>query len=218
MRSPQRSRATRRPAVARRRPMIAADRPIQRPADCPAARRRSRRHASATAAAPEFVRLLRPGRPGDCERCRDAARQPGRARMCRPDAPIEVRLAGRRLARSRSTALFGGRCSAPAISGRAPKIGRRRPAVHPETSWSLGPLAATIVGLHDHPRLVALRFDGAPDDDLGGPRPARPADPVRAPPDAARAVGHMDRRSPARRSRSSRRRPGSCSTGARSRP
>ena len=78
--------------------------------------------------------------------------------------PVEVRLAGRRLARpGRRSAGFPPSCSARATTTRAPRTARRRRPSEPGDRIALGPLSATVERLLGHPRLVSLRFDGPAD-------------------------------------------------------
>ena len=155
----------------------------------------------------------------DRQRRRDAAGEPARASRCRRGS----RSRGRGSRRARS--LRAGRCAALhrrrlrrgrlSHADRGSRRCRRRST--PGDRLRLGPLTARVDGLLGHPRLVALRFDGASRAGLGRPRAPRPADPVRAHARSPRAVGCLDADRRRRRSRSSRRRPASCSTGSRSR-
>ena len=139
--------------------MIAADRPIQRPAAARLLvgdRDGHIRHWSRS----EFVRLFR---TGDLVIANDAATLPASlSGTHRPTGrPIEVRLAGRdSLAQVTrfSAVLFG-----PGDFRTRTEDRPLPPAVHPGDQLILGPLLARIVGLHHHPRLVALEFEGAPD-------------------------------------------------------
>ena len=111
---------------------------------------------------------------------------------CRAAGPIEVRLAGRRSLAPDDVRRSPPSCSARATTARAPRTGRCRRRLRAGDRLALGPLAATVERLLDHPRLVSLRFDGHAGRDLGRPRAARPADPVRARARAAGAVGRVD--------------------------
>ena len=107
----------------------------------------------------DFVRLFR---EGDLVIANDAATLPASltGRHVPTGRDVEVRLAGRdSLAQviRFSAVLFGGGDFRTRTEDRP-----LPPAVRPGDRLSLGPLRATIVGLHDHPRLVALEFEGSP--------------------------------------------------------
>ena len=105
--------------------MIAADLPIQRPAGARLlVAGRDGRHRTL---APRRLRAPLPHRrPGDRERCRDAARQPDRDSMC--PAGGRSRCAWRAATRSRRSPGFRPCCSGLVTSARARRIGRcRRP-------------------------------------------------------------------------------------------
>jgi S-adenosylmethionine:tRNA ribosyltransferase-isomerase len=107
----------------------------------------------------DFVRLFR---AGDLVIANDAATLPASltGRHVRSGREIEVRLAGRdSLAQVTrfSAVLFGAGDFRTRTEDRP-----LPPAVHPGDRLTLGPLQATIVGLHHHPRLVALEFQGSP--------------------------------------------------------
>jgi S-adenosylmethionine:tRNA ribosyltransferase-isomerase len=138
--------------------MIAADRPIQRPAG---ARllvgdhdgRIDHWHRS------DFVHLFR---AGDVVIANDAATLPASLTGIheRTGRQIEVRLAGRdSLAQVTrfSAVLFG-----PGDFRTRTEDRPLPPAAHPGDRLSLGPLRGRVVGLHHHPRLIALEFDGTP--------------------------------------------------------
>jgi S-adenosylmethionine:tRNA ribosyltransferase-isomerase len=107
----------------------------------------------------DFVRLFR---EGDLVIANDAATLPAslRGKHVRSGREIEVRLAGRdSLAQvTRFSAVLFGRGDFRTRTEDRPLP----PAVHPGDCLTLGPLQATVVGLHHHPRLVALEFEGSP--------------------------------------------------------
>lgn len=103
--------------------------------------------------------------PGDLVIANDAATLPAslRGQHVPTGEPIEVRLAGRR-----SLAPDDVSCFSAVVFGsgdfRTPTEHRPLPpTLLPGDRLTLGPLAATVVHLLGHPRLAALRFDGAPD-------------------------------------------------------
>jgi S-adenosylmethionine:tRNA ribosyltransferase-isomerase len=141
--------------------MIAADRPVQRP---PEARllvvdaRGEITHARRAT----FVEFLQ---PGDLVIANDAATLPACLQgMHLPSrGAVEVRLAGRHSlapadVRRFSAIVFGPGDFRTRTEDRLPP-----PPLVPGDRLALGPLAATVERLLGHPRLVALRFDGAPD-------------------------------------------------------
>ena len=138
--------------------MIAASVPVQRPnwARLLVAGRRGQIEHWRRA---DFVRLFR---EGDLVIANDAATLP--ASLSGHHVPsgrdIEVRLAGRdsleQVTRF-SAVLFG-----PGDFRMRTEDRPLPPAVHPGDILALGPLHARVVGLHDHPRLVALEFEGSP--------------------------------------------------------
>jgi S-adenosylmethionine:tRNA ribosyltransferase-isomerase len=103
--------------------------------------------------------------PGDLVVANDAATLPGSltGRHVATDAAIEVRLAGRRSLDADDVHVF----SAVIFGAGDFRIRTEErplpPAVHVGDALALGPLAATVVRLLDHPRLVELRFAGAAD-------------------------------------------------------
>jgi S-adenosylmethionine:tRNA ribosyltransferase-isomerase len=138
--------------------MIAAGLPIQRP---PGARllvagRTGRLEHWRRA---DFVRLFR---DGDLVIANDAATLP--ASLSGQHVPsgrdIEVRLAGRDSFEqvTRFSAVLFGRGDFRTRTEDRPLP----PPVHPGDRLTLGPLHARIVGLHHHPRLVALELEGSP--------------------------------------------------------
>ncbi len=100
-------------------------------------------------------------REGDLVIANDAATLPAslRGEHVRSGCEIEVRLAGRdSLAQvTRFSAVLFGRGDFRTRTEDRPLP----PPVHPGDRLTLGPLQATVVGLHHHPRLVALEFDGS---------------------------------------------------------
>lgn len=108
----------------------------------------------------DFVRLFR---QGDLVIANDAATLPAslHGQHMRSGREIEVRLAGRdsldQVARF-SAVLFGAGDFRTRTEDRP-----LPPPVHPGDWLTLGPLQARIVGLHHHPRLVALEFEGSSD-------------------------------------------------------
>jgi S-adenosylmethionine:tRNA ribosyltransferase-isomerase len=133
--------------------MIAANRPIQRPRDARLlvidARGRIR-HAPRT----RFVDHLR---RGDLVVANDAATLPAslRGRHEPSGAEVEVRLAAWRGSMAFSAVVFGAGDFRTRTEDRPPP-----PPLAAGDRLLLGPLSATITALLDHPRLVALRFDG----------------------------------------------------------
>ena len=176
-----------------------------------AARRRRRPHRTACRA--RTRRLLR---PGDLVIANDAATLPASLPgvTCRRGADRSA--AGRRAVRSRRTTSCASRrsCSAPAISARAPKIGRCRRRSRRATGSRSDRSSATSssAARPSASRVAALRG-------LGRARsgPASRGTAGRSSTRTSRSrwrCGMCGRRSPARRSRSSRRPPASCSTGS----
>ena len=182
--------------------MIAADRAVQRP---PYAKlmvvdaRRRIGHVPRSA----LVKFLR---SEDLVIANDAATLPASLQGVHSDtgALIEVRLAGRPSLRPEdvgrfSAVVFGQGDFRMRTEDRPPP-----PPLAVGDRLALGPLRATIERLLDHPRFVSLIFDGAPDQIWAGPGTPRPAHPVRAHQDAARALGCVDaNRGSARRFRAS---------------
>ena len=140
--------------------MIAADRPVQRPADARLlviSARGELRHAPRRA----LVDLLR---RGDLVVANDAATLPASltGTHVSTGAPVEVRLAGRRSlaaddVREFTAVVLGEGDFRMRTEDRPPP-----PALVPGDRLVLGPLSASILGQFGHPRLVALRFDGTP--------------------------------------------------------
>lgn len=145
--------------------MIAADRPVQRPPD---ARLLVIDADGRITQAPrsKFVDYLR---PGDVVVANDAATLPAslHGRHVPSGAAIEARLAGRSsLSREDvrfSAVVFGAGDYRTRTEDRAPP-----PALAPGDSLQLGPLTAILEALLGHPRLVTLRFAGAPHDVWAG--------------------------------------------------
>jgi S-adenosylmethionine:tRNA ribosyltransferase-isomerase len=141
--------------------MKAAHHPIQRPRDAKLL------VVGATglleyAARSELARFFR---RGDLLVANDAATLPASLAgiHLRSGAPIEVRLAGRRsLAvddlREFSAIVFGAGDHRTRTEDRA-----AAPPLRAGDTLALGPLKARVLRLLDHPRLIALAFDGTPD-------------------------------------------------------
>jgi len=103
--------------------------------------------------------------PGDVLVANDAATLPASLTGMHPRSglPIEVRLAGRRSlavddVREFTAIVFGAGDHRTRTEDRAAP-----PALRAGDTLTLGPLHATVLRLLDHPRLVALAFDGTPD-------------------------------------------------------
>lgn len=146
--------------------MIAADRPIKRPADAKLLAidaRGALRHLPRTA----FGRLLD---PGDLVIANDAATLPASLRgIHRPSgAPLEIRLAGRRslavdaISELDAIAFGSGDFRTRTEDRTAP------PPLAPGDELVLGPLRAHVMRVLGHPRLVTLRFAGTPDEIWAG--------------------------------------------------
>jgi S-adenosylmethionine:tRNA ribosyltransferase-isomerase len=138
--------------------MMAANVPVQRPSSARllvAGRHGQIEHWRRA----DFVRLFR---DGDLVIANDAATLPASlsGQHVATGRDIEVRLAGRdsleQVTRF-SAVLFG-----PGDFRTRTEDRPLPPAVHPGDILALGPLHARVVGLHDHPRLVALEFEGSP--------------------------------------------------------
>jgi S-adenosylmethionine:tRNA ribosyltransferase-isomerase len=146
--------------------MIAATLPLHRPADAKLLiidRERRIRHVPRASFA-EFVR------PRDLVIANDAATLPASLHgiHVRSGAEIEVRLAGRRSLNVEDVIHFDAIVFG-AGDFRTPTERRALPpALIPGDRVLLGPLCAVIERLLDHPRLVALRFDGTPDEIWAG--------------------------------------------------
>ena len=138
--------------------MIAATRPVQRPADAKLlVIDEDDRFVHARRA--EFVDFLR---PGDLVVANDAATLPGSLRGMheRTGLPVEVRLAGRRSLSTSDVHLFSA-----VVFGEGDYHTRTEhrplpPTLRPGDRLTLGPLHATVVNLLGHPRLVTIDFDG----------------------------------------------------------
>ena len=178
--------------------LIAAGAPVQRPLDAKllvvgaggdiAQRPRS-----------EFAEVLD---RGDVAIANDAATLPASlfGRHVRSGAAIEVRLAGRRSLRDVkhfSAVVFGAGDFHTRTEDRP-----RPPRLKPGDLLELGPLAATVTHVLDHPRHIALHIEGSPRQIWEGlARHGRPNS-ICACRDAACALGHMDGdRRPSRRFR-----------------
>jgi S-adenosylmethionine:tRNA ribosyltransferase-isomerase len=109
-------------------------------------------------------------RPGDLVIANDAATLPASLRgvHLRSGCPVEVRLAGRRSlapgdVRQFCSIVFGAGDFRTKTEHRPPP-----PPLAPGDRLALGPLRAGIERLLGHPRLVSLRFEGAPDEIWSG--------------------------------------------------
>jgi S-adenosylmethionine:tRNA ribosyltransferase-isomerase len=146
--------------------MIAADRPIQRQAGAKLLvidAWGEIRHAAR-------ARLLDFLRPDDLVVANDAATLPASlgGRHVPSGSSVEVRLAGRQsleptAVRHFSAVVFGAGDFHTRTEDRPPS-----PSLAPGDRLALGPLTATVVRTLGHPRLVALRFAGRPDDIWAG--------------------------------------------------
>jgi len=138
--------------------MIAAAKPVQRPRDARLLVLDGR-GAVAHAARSALVDYLR---PGDLVIANDAATIPASLHGAHTPsgAPIEVRLAGRSSLRADdvqfSAVIFGAGDWRTRTEDRPPP-----PVLAPGDRLALGPLTASVHGELDHPRLVALRFEGS---------------------------------------------------------
>jgi S-adenosylmethionine:tRNA ribosyltransferase-isomerase len=104
-------------------------------------------------------------RPGDLLVANDAATIPASLSGVheRSGTAVEIRLAGRRSlamddVRLFTAVVFGSGDHRSRTEDRLPP-----PELRPGDTVALGPLAATVIRLLGHPRLVALRFAGTPD-------------------------------------------------------
>lgn len=109
-------------------------------------------------------------RPGDLLVANDAATLPASLSGVHlpSGAALEVRLAGRRslsveAVREFTAIVFGGGDHRTRTEDRAAP-----PRLHAGDRLQLGPLQARVLRLLDHPRLIALRFEGTPDDIWAG--------------------------------------------------
>jgi S-adenosylmethionine:tRNA ribosyltransferase-isomerase len=146
--------------------MIAASRPVQRPAGAKLLVVDSRRrigHAQRSA----FVEFLR---SGDLVVANDAATLPASLRGTHgpTGAPVEVRLAGRPSLKPEdvkrfSAVVFGGGDFRTRTEDRAAP-----PALSAGDRLVLGPLRATVERTLGHARLVSILFDGPPDEVWAG--------------------------------------------------
>ncbi len=141
--------------------MIAAARPVQRPANAMLLHLDARgcaRHIPRR----DFVRLLR---PGDLVVANDAATIPASLHgiHAATGAPIEARLAGRRSLEASDVA-----CFTAIVFGagdfRTRTEDRPAPPRLARGDWlTFGKLTAAITRVLDHPRLISLRFNGSAD-------------------------------------------------------
>jgi S-adenosylmethionine:tRNA ribosyltransferase-isomerase len=141
--------------------MIAADSPVQR---------RPWAKLLVVRASGEMIHARRAGfvdflRPGDVVIANDAATLPAslQGRHVPSGFPIEIRLAGRRSLGTDdvlqfSAVAFGSGDYQTRTEDRAPP-----PRMVPGDRLDFGALSATVERLLGHPRLLSLRFDGAPD-------------------------------------------------------
>ena len=140
--------------------MIAADHPIQRPADAKllVIDERGRIHHARRDA---FVDYLR---PGDLVVANDAATLPASlaGTHLRSGATIEVRLAGRRSLRADDVSQFDAIVFGDGDYRTRTEHRSLPPRLAAGDRLELGPLSAHIVRVLDHPRFIALRFDGTP--------------------------------------------------------
>jgi S-adenosylmethionine:tRNA ribosyltransferase-isomerase len=141
--------------------MIAAAEPIHRPPRAKLLTINCRGDITHAARA-TFVELLR---PGDLVVANDAATLPAslHGQHVPTGCSVEVRLAGRRSiapddVRQFAAIVFGAGDYRIRTEDRPPP-----PAIEPGDRLVLGPLTATVERLLSHPRLVSLRFEGAPD-------------------------------------------------------
>lgn len=146
--------------------MIAADRPTQRPPDAKllfvdACRRIG--HAPRSA----FVDLLR---EGDLVIANDAATLPASLRggHAGTGLPVEVRLAGRLSLRPEDVGRFSAVVFGEGDFRTRTEDRPAPPSLSHGDRLALGPLSASVERLLGHPRLVSLRFDGAPDEVWAG--------------------------------------------------
>ena len=146
--------------------MIAADRPIKDP---PGAKllvvgARGQIIHSPRAKLVDFLR------PGDLVIANDAATLPASLRgdHVASGASIEVRLAARRSLAPDDVRLFSAIVFGAGDYHTRTEDRPLPPLLAPGDRLSLGPLSATVERLLGHPRLVALRFDGTPDEIWAG--------------------------------------------------
>ena len=146
--------------------MIAADRPIQRPA------RAKLLVVDKTGNIQHWLRtrLLDVLRPGDIVIANDAATLPAslQGQHLRSGRFIEVRLAGRRsfvpdFVHHFLAIVFGSGDFRVRTEDRV-----LPPALAAGDRLALGPLRATIEAMLNHPRLIQLAFEGAPDEIWNG--------------------------------------------------
>jgi len=146
--------------------MIAADRPVQRPSHAKLlvvdARRRIG-HAPRSA----FVEFLR---PGDLVVANDAATLPASLRGVHAGTgrPVEVRLAGRPSLRPEDVSRFSAVVFGEGDFRTRTEDRSAPPPLSPGDLLVLGPLRASVERSLGHPRLVSLRFEGAPDEVWAG--------------------------------------------------
>jgi S-adenosylmethionine:tRNA ribosyltransferase-isomerase len=146
--------------------MIAAHAPVQRPVDGKLLRVDGRgrlRHATRR----RFVDLLQ---AGDLVVGNDAATLPAslQGRHVPTNGAIEVRLAGWPARGTDDVSHFLAIVFGPGDFHTRTENRPAPPSMAPGDRLMLGPLAATVTALLDHPRFVSLRFDGTQDEIWAG--------------------------------------------------
>ncbi len=146
--------------------MRPAEKPVQRPPDA----RLLVVAADGTLRHMARARLAEVLEPGDLLVANDAATLPASLHgvHARTGTAVEVRLAGRRSlapgsVRDFTAIVFGAGDHRTRTEDRLPP-----PPLQPGDVLQLGPLVATVLRTRGHPRLVTLRFAGAPDDIWAG--------------------------------------------------
>lgn len=146
--------------------MKAASQPTQRPRDARLLvidRHGELHHA-------ERARLADWLRPGDLLVANDAATLPAslHGTHLRSGGAVEVRLSGRGSLQADAVHDFTAVVFGAGDFRMRTEDRPAPPALRAGDRLRLGPLPATVMALLDHPRLVALRFDGSPDDIRAG--------------------------------------------------
>jgi S-adenosylmethionine:tRNA ribosyltransferase-isomerase len=141
--------------------IVAADRPIHRPADAQLLLADSAGRVSATPRAA----LLDVLHPGDLVVANDAATLPASLRgEHRPSGrAIEVRLAGRRTLARDDVREFAAIAFGEGDFHTRTEDRPAPPLLAAGDQLTLGPLSATVLNTLGHPRLIRLALDGAPD-------------------------------------------------------
>lgn len=141
--------------------MIAADRPVQRPADAHLLAV-ERQHALRQLPRRAFVDLLE---PGDLVIANDAATLPASLHGIHlpTNSAIEIRLAGRRSFEVDATSDFVAIVFGTGDFHTRTEDRPAPPLLSPGDRLALGPLAATVTKILDHPRLISLHFEGPAD-------------------------------------------------------